>query len=107
LKYTYNARTHGRKIQLDVNTTEIGHGVNVSVAEMIGCRLSSYHKAVAIFLTGKCLILGKGLVRFVLHGIHLRECTVIFLNSPVAVIHTITVGLHVCVCVCVCVHVNV
>ena len=61
-----------------------------------------YRKAVAIFLAGKCLIFEGGFVRVVLHGIHLRKCAVIFLNSPVAVIHTITVCVHMSVCVCVC-----
>jgi hypothetical protein len=50
------------------------------------------------FLAWKCLVFEKGLVSFILRGIHLRNSTVIFLNSPVAVIHTITVCVRVCLC---------
>jgi len=57
-----------------------------------------YHKLGAIFLAEKCLIFEEGLARFFLHRIHLPKCSVIYLNSPVAVIRTITV----CVCVCAC-----
>jgi hypothetical protein len=60
LEYSYDARTHECKIELDVNANEIRHGVNVFAVEITWLQVIQLSQSSCNIFGGKIFNFGKG-----------------------------------------------